>query len=476
MSVMSYQCQACGWVYPSKQGHDQSELSAGNTVSFNELTDDFSCPLCGVDKSKFSAIEDEKDLTDSMQTVKRACSHISKQQIVVIGAGLAGWSVVDAIRALDKEVGITLIAADNGDRYHKPMLSAAFSQQKTAKDLIRFTASEAAEKANVELLTNTRVHRIDSQNHKLLLQGGELSYQKLVLAVGATPAIPASIATDYVWHINDITNFNKIEKSLSAAGSSQHIAVIGAGMVGTEIAEDLTRAGHKITLLDMNKAPLAMMLPEIATTIIKQALEAQGINFIGNSRVDKVSDIAEGGYQLKLTDCVDGGQQSLRVDHILVSTGLKVEETLPLSAGLTFDRISGIAVQESTLLSSNPDIYAIGDCMSISGIPCRYVAPLRAQAATIAEHLLAHLESCTNPTYEHKAYTHKPPMIRLKNKSISVSATGRPTANEEYAKWQIVSNTQIKAGAEPEKLQGLKLQQLAEDGEVVATVTLKVSS
>lgn len=463
MSVDQYECQACGWIYPP-----QSDDEPQNVTNFTELPASFSCPLCGVGKSEFVAIN-EKLLP---KTDMSSGSNKQSQQIIVIGAGLAGWSVVDAIRALDKEVGITLIAADSADRYHKPMLSAAFSQKKTAADLIRFTGEDAAKKADVQLLPNTPVQRIDSENHKVVLAEGEIGYDKLVMAVGAAPAVPPTINGNDIWHINDIDNFHNIEQTLSRSGSSKHIAVIGAGMVGTEIAEDLTKAGHKVTLLDMNSNPLALMLPTLASSKIKQALIDQGINFMGNSRVDQVINLAEGGYQIGVTNCETKIHQHLEVDHILVSTGLKVEETLPKSAGLEFDRLTGIAVKEATLQSSHPDIYAIGDCMSIAGVPCRYVAPLRAQATTIAEHLLAHLRNDgaqTAPNYEPKAYVHKPPMIRLKNKSISVSATGSPTADESHAKWQIVSDTKSESGHE------MVLQQVTDAGVVVATATLKLA-
>ena len=459
MNITQYECQACGWVYPT-QSNLESENSEG-VVQFSELADDFSCPLCGVGKSEFRPISEIAVTADSA-----ACQN-EHRQIVIIGAGLAGWSVVDAVRALDKEVAITLIAADNADRYHKPMLSASFSQKKTATDLIRFSGEEAATKAGIELLANRTVQAIDSDNRKVLLNDAELSYDKLVMAIGATPAIPSTIDVQKVWHINHIEGFNSIEKTLSNSNETKHIAVIGAGMVGTEIAEDLTKAGHKVSLLDMQHTPLALMLPEVAGNKIKQALLAQGINFMGNSRVDDVHALSEGGYQLTVTDCGKDSKHILEVDHILVSTGLKVEEALPQSANLDFDRVSGISVQEATLQTSDPNIYAIGDCMSISGVPCRYVAPLRAQASTIADHILAQLEKHPKQAYEHQAYVHKPPMIRLKNKSISVSATGKPTADEQYAKWQVVSETDTDVGHE------LVLQQVTDEGVVMATATLK---
>ena len=87
--------------------------------------------------------------------------------IVIIGAGLAGWHVVDAVRAKDKDIPITLITADSGDRYHKPMLTMAISQKKSAADLVRATGADAAEAANIKLLANTQVTDIDAASQQL---------------------------------------------------------------------------------------------------------------------------------------------------------------------------------------------------------------------------------------------------------------------------------------------------------------------
>ena len=141
----------------------------------------------------------------------------------------------------------------------------------------------------------------------------------------------------------------------------------------------------------------------------------------------------------------------MTVDHVIASTGLTVDDKLPTAAGVEFDRRTGIVVDAPTLRTHAANIYAIGDCMSINGVACRYVAPLRAQAATIADDILGH---------EHSGYDHKPPMIRLKNKAISVMATGVPQAN---------GNWQVKSESDDE----LIMELLDDSNDVSATVTIK---
>ncbi len=345
--------------------------------------------------------------------------------IVIIGAGLAGWHVIDAIRAKDKDVSITLITADSADRYHKPMLTMAISQNKRAADLVRATGIEAAQAANVTLLAHTHVCDIDSSARQLQLTDEDttysLRYDKLVFAMGARPIFPKSLPEDLVWHVNHIERFGQLQEQLAIG--SQHVAIVGAGMVGTEIAEDLLKAGHEVTLIDLNEAPLAQMLPAKATARIAKAIGSQGIEFLGGYQVTAVARRADGKLDVSCEALEHKTSKKLIVDHVIASAGLVVDDALPTAAGIEFERRTGIVVDGSTLRTTTSDIYAIGDCMSIDGVPCRYVAPLRAQAATIADNILG---------LEHANYEHKPPMIRLKNKAISVMVTGSPQASGNW--------------------------------------------
>lgn len=395
----------------------------------------------------------------------------SDNGVVIIGAGLAGWHVIDAIRAKDKEIPITLVTTDSGDRYHKPMLTMAISQNKRASDLVRATGTDAAEAAQVTLLANTHVVDIDPVAQTIQLDTTDstgaptsLGYDKMVLAMGAHPIFPKSLPEDLVWHVNHIERFGQLQEKL--ATGSQHVAIVGAGMVGTEIAEDLLKAGHQVTLIDLNDAPLSQMLPAKATARIAKAVQSQGINFLGGYQVSGVRRISNGdeahesigklqvSYE-PIASFSDGNNdssaQTVVVDHVIASTGLTVDDKLPTAAGVEFDRRTGIVVDAPTLRTHTDNIYAIGDCMSINGVACRYVAPLRAQAATIADDILG---------LEHGGYDHKPPMIRLKNKAISVMATGVPQAN---------GNWQVKSESDDE----LVMELFDDNNDVSATVTIK---
>lgn len=412
-------CLACGYIYDEELGDPEDGLPAG--TRFKDIPDDWQCPLCGVTKNDFEPYADSDD--ELAITTPVFDSH--KKGVVIIGGGLAGWGMVDALRTLDKDIPITLICSDTGDRYHKPMLSVAISQGKTSTDLVRTKAVQSANDTHIRLLAKTFVTHIDTTTQTLHTTRGNVGYDDLVLAIGVTPAYPPTIGKDVAWHINNLERFGEFLEALNQGNHPKNIAIVGAGMVGTEFAEDLINAGHTVSLIDVNAYPLSALLPESAGKRILAAISKKGVGWLGSSMVTGV--IPNGtGYDVLLTDT--HGDKTLQVDAVVVATGLIIDERLPIRAGIDFDRRTGIAVHHSTLQTSVQHIYALGDCISIDGIPCRYVAPHRAQAAAIAHEILG---------VTHLGYEHKPPMVRLKNKSINVTANGTPKADGD---WQIVKD------------------------------------
>ena len=162
--------------------------------------------------------------------------------------------------------------------------------------------------------------------------------------------------------------------------------IVGAGMVGCELAEDLVRAGHAVTLLDRLTGPLAGVLPVQASDRLRQRLMAIGVRCPGPVAVQEVSRLATGRLRI-VTQC----GQTIDADELVAATGLATESRLARSAGLAFDR--GIVVDRHTLRTSVPDIYALGDCISIDGAPCRFIEPITFQADIIARDLLGQAAS-----------------------------------------------------------------------------------
>jgi rubredoxin-NAD+ reductase len=172
--------------------------------------------------------------------------------VAIIGSGLAGYTVAREFRKLDKTTPVLIITGDDGGFYSKPMLSNAFAQGKTASHLRSQTADQMAAQINATILTRTQVRGIDTTKQTVHTSAGEFEFSQLVLAVGAQAIrLPfAGNAADQVLSVNTLDDYAVLRDRLSAAGASARVAIIGAGLIGCEFADDLSTGGHQVTLID----------------------------------------------------------------------------------------------------------------------------------------------------------------------------------------------------------------------------------
>lgn len=397
-------CRACGLIYDEELGDPDSGIAAG--TRFEDIPDDWVCPLCGVVKADFEPYDHAvpASVTQSSNFTPRGLG------VLIAGAGHAGWAVAEALRALDPLLPITIVTSCNGDRYLKPELSIAMSRGYTRETIVREAGNIAAQKLSVCLLADTFVVGLTPSLHQLRTTRGTMRYTSLVLAMGAQPALLPSMPANLCWRINELSAWTGLHQKLTAG--PKRIVIVGAGMVGCELADDFARAGHQVTLLDIQTAPLAGLLPPQAAECLRLGLEQAGVCFVGGVQVAQVSMASNGSKQV-LTQC---GRQ-FEADEIVSATGLVTDPRISTGAGLAFDK--GIAVDAATLQSSAPNVYALGDCVSIDGAPCRFIEPISKQANAIAHAIL---------NMDYAGYVHTQPVIRLKTKSMPVVLHGLPVA------------------------------------------------
>jgi len=406
-----YICLACGLIYDEALGDPDGGLPPG--TRFEDIPDDWECPLCGVGKSDFELYDPPAAAVSPPPAPTAAPQDDS---IVVVGAGIAGWSLVEALRALDREAPITLVTACPGEVYHKPELSVALSRGVEASALARESGADAARRLGVTLLNHTFAVGVSPALKQLRTTRGSFTYRALVLAHGARPALPAALPESLCWRINHLQGWTGLQSALH--GASRKVAVIGAGMIGCELAEDLVQAGHRVTLLDRQKGPLDSLLPPPAVTRMREHLNAIGVEFLGGVTVAGIEQ--RGAAHAVHTE----HGHTLLVDQVVAATGLITESRLARQAGLAFDR--GIVVDPATLATSEPDIYALGDCISIDGAPCRFIEPIPRQAEAIAHRILE---------LNHPGYGHRPPVVRLKTRRLPIVLRGRVQPSQP---WRIV--------------------------------------
>jgi rubredoxin-NAD+ reductase len=408
-------CRACGLIYDEQLGDPDSGIAPG--TRFAEIPDDWVCPLCGVVKADFEPYE-ALNITPVIGSAPLKPARGAG--IVIVGGGQAGWAAAEAVRAQDALVPITLVTACEGDRYLKPELSIAMRRRSSRESLVRETGLTSAARLGVRLMTETFAVGLSPALHQLRTTRGNVQYTSLILAQGARPALPDALPAHLCWRINDLDAWVRLKRQLG--DTPKRIVIIGAGMVGCELADDFLAAGHQVTLLDLQQAPLAALLPEQASGRLRVALEAAGVKFLGATQVAGVTQRAEGTKSVALV-----GAAAIECDEVVAATGLVTDTRLAVGAKLNVQR--GIVVDPLTLQTSADDVYALGDCVSIHGMPCRFIEPISKQAHAIANAIAGHVDA---------PYLHSAPVIRLKTHSLPVVMHGIPVP---HGRWCVVSDT-----------------------------------
>jgi rubredoxin-NAD+ reductase len=335
--------------------------------------------------------------------------------LVIVGAGLAGYTLAKEIRKLDKQSPLHIITQDDGHFYSKPMLSNALSKHKTADALVTTTAIEMAAQLNATIWSNSVVKNIDTETRSITTDQRVVNYQNLVLAIGATQIKPPfkGNAKDDVVSVNNLRDYEKFRSLLEDAN---HVAIVGPGLIGCEFANDIVDTGRDVTVIGPGNTPLDRLLPPQAGRSLQDKLGQLGVKWHLGVTADSV-DRKNGGVVIALSD-----GNSVQADLVLSAVGLKPNIELAANAGLEVNR--GIVV-DRYLQTSASNIYALGDCAEISGMVLPFVLPIMHSARALAQTL------CGAPTK--LSFPAMPVVVKTPAHSIVVSSPPYNAAGD----WQV---------------------------------------
>jgi rubredoxin---NAD+ reductase len=272
------------------------------------------------------------------------------------------------------------VTVEDGHFYSKPSLSTALAKGKTAETLVTSNAQKMIAQLKLDARIGREAESIDRKGKALCTTGGPIAYDKLVLAIGATPFRPEidGDAAHRAISVNQLEHYANFREQLTV---SAHVLIMGSGLVGTEFANDLITNGYQVSVVDMLPLPLAQLVPPAVGESVRDALASEGVNWHLGRKVVAINFKSDSKDYVATLD--DGC--TIEADLVLSAVGLRPNVTLAQETGI--DVGIGIKVNQYGQ-TSDPDIYAIGDCAEYQHGLSAYVTPIMAAARGIAPSVL----------------------------------------------------------------------------------------
>lgn len=277
---------------------------------------------------------------------------------VIIGGGIAGLSAAETIRAHSSKADIRILEAGEEKPYLRPLLSKTDIKYLNA-DKIALHSEDWYERKQISLITDCSVISVDAEQHSLTCADGRtFAYDRLIYACGAAPAIPPIPGADLegVHTVRKIADMKKIHRDAVFAESA---VVIGGGVIGVELAEELKTAGLNVTILELAPKLLGRFLDDESAAIFRSRLEDQGIHsFTGVTDIS--IEAGNDGRVSAVTAMIDSESHVFSADLVILSCGIRADVNLLKDAGAECGR--GVIVNDA-METSLPDVFACGDCI-----------------------------------------------------------------------------------------------------------------
>jgi len=293
------------------------------------------------------------------------------RKIVIIGGIATGPKAAARARRLDSEAEITIVergglfsyAGCGMPFYIEGVIEDLPSLLCTPRGVVRDDAYFHIEK-DLKALCWTEATEINREEKTITVRDvnsgeeSQLPYDKLVLAVGASPIVPRMEGSELegVHRLYTPLDADAIRKELEAGRT--RVAIIGGGLIGMEVCGAFVSRGCKVTVLEMMDRLVPALLDEDISLLLEQYLRANGVDVRKGSRVVRLLD--DGSGRVAGVETADG--QKVDVDLVVMAIGVRPNVELAKEAGLEIGETGAIAVNE-LLQTSDPDIYAGGDCV-----------------------------------------------------------------------------------------------------------------
>jgi nitrite reductase (NADH) large subunit len=334
-----------------------------------------------------------------------------KEQLVVVGNGMAGVSCVEQILKYPHNFEITIFGDETHVNYNRILLSLVLAGEKSAEE-IYLNDIGWYQQHGIRVRLGVRVTGIDRKRRLVIDENGGLTeYDRLILATGSSAFIPPIPGVDKK-NVHVFRTLDDTRELMDKARPGLKAAVIGGGLLGLEAARGLQTRGCQVTVVHLTDSLMERQLDATGGEYLKRKIESLGIRVLlpaqtaaifGNGRVEGLR-FASG--------------EELEAELVVVAAGIRPNADLGRKAGLEVGR--GIVVNDY-LETSDPRIYAVGECTEHRGQTFGLLAPLYEQGRVLAANITGNRGA---------AFTPGTPAARLKIMGVDIFSAGSIDENE----------------------------------------------
>ncbi|SMN14024.1 Nitrite reductase [NAD(P)H] large subunit [Bathymodiolus heckerae thiotrophic gill symbiont] len=333
------------------------------------------------------------------------------KNLVVVGSGMSAMKVVDEVLKINPLMyKITIIGEEKVLPYNRIMLSPVLAGEKKFDDIKTHDESYFSQN-NISFKPGCAVTAVDRKSKNVLVTNIEdkstnnINYNRLVICTGSTPFILPLPGKELAGVVS-FRDIYDVEYMQSKAGKSKKVAIIGTGLLGLEAANGLNELGFEVSVIGNAESIMNMQLDGTSGGLLQKVLAQKNIHFKMNATTRKIV----GEDKVTALEFDDGS--ILETDMVVMSVGIIPNDTLAKNIGLQTDR--GIIVND-TMMTSDPAIYSVGECIKHRGMSYGLVAPLFEQARVCAEQVCE---------VSHHIYTGSDISTKLKISGVDVFSAG----------------------------------------------------
>jgi nitrite reductase (NADH) large subunit len=295
------------------------------------------------------------------------------KSLAVIGGGMAAQALIEAVRAEDPQMPITLFCGEQQLPYDRVRLTELVEKGASVADL-RLRPDEWYGDNDVETIVGRRVTGIDTWTMRVYVGDHERAFDQICLATGSDAmALPIEGASKEGVHL--YRSPGDCEAILEQATAGQKAAVIGGGLLGLEAAKALVALGCKVTVVHLMDRLMERQLDAEASDLLHEAIEALDVDVMTERMtVEVLGEERAEGLRFSTEETID-------CDFVVMSVGITARTDIAREAGIVTER--GIVVDDE-LRTSAADVFAVGECAQHEGIVYGIVAPIYEQCAVAA--------------------------------------------------------------------------------------------